>query len=88
MSSHIEDLSIPDSKESVEHAVISSEKLQILYQCINRLSFLEKTLLSLYLEDLSYKEIADVLGISKANIGVRLHRIKKKLNRFLEGYHG
>ena len=85
MSSHIEDLSIPDAKESVEDVVIRAEELHRLYQCMDRLSFLDKTLVSLYLEELSYGEIADVLGISKGNVGVRLHRIKKTLNRCLGG---
>jgi RNA polymerase sigma-70 factor (ECF subfamily) len=84
MSSHVEDLSVPDGKESVEEAVIRTDELRSLYRCIDRLSFLDKTLVSLYLEDLSYREIADVVGISKGNVGVRLHRIKKTLNRCLE----
>jgi len=78
VSSHIDDLAIPDRTESVENAVISNEKIRTLYRCINGLSFLDKTLVSLYLEEMSYGEIADVVGMSRANVGVRLHRIKKR----------
>lgn len=38
----------------------------------------------LYLEDLSYKEIAEVLGLTEDNVGVKLNRIKKKLRVLIE----
>jgi RNA polymerase sigma-70 factor (ECF subfamily) len=45
---------------------------------------LDKTLVSLFLEDLSSQEIADVMGISDINVRVKLHRIKKNLKQLWE----
>lgn len=35
----------------------------------------------LWLEERSYEEIAQIIGISKNNVGVRLNRIKDKLKK-------
>jgi RNA polymerase sigma-70 factor (ECF subfamily) len=58
--------------------------LSHLYECIQRLPDLDKTLVSLFLEDLSSQEIADVMGISDINVRVKLHRIKKNLKQLWE----
>ena len=60
-----------------------------LFKALKRLTDGEKALVSLYLEDLAYKEIAEVLGISENNVGVRLNRIKNKLKELIKVYsHG
>jgi RNA polymerase sigma factor (sigma-70 family) len=46
---------------------------------INRLSQLERALILLWLEERSYQEIADIMGISKNNVAVKLNRIREKL---------
>lgn len=43
---------------------------------INQLSVIDKILISLLLEDLSYREIADIVGITEPNVRVKIHRIK------------
>ena len=53
--------------------------LDQLHQCIARLPDPDRLLVSLLLEDASYQQIADVLGLSLSNVGVRLNRLKKKL---------
>lgn len=55
--------------------------LQELYSMINRLGKLERALILLWLEDRSYVEIAEILGISKNNVAVMLHRTKEKLKK-------
>ncbi len=55
--------------------------LQELYSMINRLGKLERALILLWLEDHSYVEIAEILGISKTNVAVMLHRTKEKLKK-------
>jgi len=56
-----------------------------LYEAINQLGKLDRAIIMLYLEQLSYKEISEVIGISKSNVSVRLARIKKKLKELLSG---
>jgi RNA polymerase sigma-70 factor (ECF subfamily) len=58
---------------------IEIEKLGFLYQCIGELEETDRIIISLALEDLSHVEIASVVGLSHANIRVRIHRIKEKL---------
>jgi len=45
----------------------------------------DAALVLLYLDDLSYREMADVLGISESNVGVKLNRAKKKLGELMKG---
>jgi len=57
----------------------AEEQLARLYDAIARLNEVEKALVTLFLEDFSYDEMAEVLGLSASNVGVMLHRAKKKL---------
>lgn len=50
-----------------------------LYQCISKLPELERIIISLELEEMKQKEIAEIVGISPANVRVKIHRIKEKL---------
>lgn len=53
--------------------------INVLYELIEKLDREEKNIIYLYLEDLSHKEIAEILGISVSNVGTKIHRIKSKL---------
>jgi RNA polymerase sigma-70 factor (ECF subfamily) len=55
------------------------ERLTALYAFIGQLDPLNRALILLYLEDRSYTEIADVLGISETNVATKISRIKQKL---------
>ena len=59
----------------------TNARLQELYQLINQLGKLERALILLWLEERSYQEMADILGLSKANVAVKLNRIKEKLKK-------
>jgi len=65
---------IPEHEQNIE-----SDKKDILYQAINHLSDVEKAIIILYLEDYNYKEIAEIIGISESNTGVKINRIKNQL---------
>jgi RNA polymerase sigma-70 factor (ECF subfamily) len=56
-------------------------QLKELYKLINQLGKLERALILLWLEERSYQEMADILGISKANVAVKLNRTKEKLKK-------
>jgi RNA polymerase sigma-70 factor (ECF subfamily) len=60
------------------------EKLAALYQAIRQLSKVERAVIMLYLEDKSYQEMAEILGISESNVGVKLNRVKKKLKKIIK----
>ena len=57
-------------------------RTDLLYRMIRRLNQVDRALVLLYLEDLSYKELANILGLSESNVGVKLNRIKAKLRSF------
>jgi RNA polymerase sigma-70 factor (ECF subfamily) len=50
-----------------------------LYKFIDRFNKLDRALMILYLDSHSYKEIADILGITETNVATKLNRIKVKL---------
>ncbi|MCC8154953.1 MAG: sigma-70 family RNA polymerase sigma factor [Tannerellaceae bacterium] len=54
-------------------------QLREMYRLINNLSSIEKALILLWLEEKSYQEIAEITGVSKGNVAVKLNRIKEKL---------
>jgi RNA polymerase sigma-70 factor (ECF subfamily) len=56
-----------------------------LYDAIALLSPIDRVLISLYLEDASTREMADVTGMSESNVRVRLHRSREVLKQRLEG---
>ena len=60
------------------------EKLDRLYVAIDRLDDVDKALVMMYLDEKSYREMADVLGLSESHVGVKLHRVKNKLASWLE----
>jgi len=87
-STQVDQSNIPE-QVSTEESNRMEKEIQELYRCINQLGQLEKTLVSLYLEDVTTKEMADIVGISEANVRVKLHRIKKSLKDNLkENEHG
>ncbi|ULU24857.1 RNA polymerase sigma factor [Dyella terrae] len=55
------------------------ERLVLLYRVIGELDALNRALILLYLEDRSYAEMAEILGISETNIATKLGRIKQTL---------
>lgn len=63
---------------------ISEEKktnFGILNQIISELNDLNKAIMLLYLEEKSYKEISEIIGISETNVATKIGRIKSKLKK-------
>ena len=59
------------------------EQLQLLQRFIYELPELDRAIMLLYLEEKSYKEVADILGLTETNIATKINRIKGKLkNKF------
>ncbi|KLU06750.1 transcriptional control [Rhodopirellula islandica] len=68
-----------DSSQQVEQR----ETVEQLYKAIHQLPKSDVALVLLYLDELTYREMAGVLGISESNVGVRLGRAKKALAELL-----
>jgi len=75
-----------DAVENSPADETNNEQVHLLYRAIGQLDPLEKSLAILYLDELSYKEISDVTGLSETNVGVKLHRIKEKIRRLFSAY--
>lgn len=56
-----------------------SKQIQQLYRRINKLGKIDRALILLWLENMSYDDIASIIGISIANVSVKLVRIKEQL---------
>ena len=57
----------------------SLEQVRQLHSLISQLDVMDRGLVLLWLEGIGYDEIAAIMGITLANVGVRLHRIKEVL---------
>ncbi len=57
------------------------EEYRELDRLISRLGDIDKALITLWLEEKPYEEIAHITGLSPANVAVRLHRAKEKLTK-------
>ncbi len=55
------------------------ETLSAMYKVISGLSSIDKALVMLYLEDYSYQEIGDMLGITPNNVAVKMNRVKTRI---------
>ena len=56
-----------------------SAEIKELYRLIHQLKIVERAIILLYLEEKSYQQIADIVGLTVSNVAVKLKRIKEKL---------
>lgn len=60
------------------------EQFLALKSCIAQLDFSDRAIIILFLEDMAYREIAEIIGISENYVAVKIKRIKKKLSACLK----
>ncbi len=58
-----------------------TQQVQALYQRIHKLGLVDRAIVMLWLENLSYEEIGQIIGISAKNVSVKLVRIKEQLKK-------
>lgn len=58
-----------------------TKQVQILYNRIHQLGLIDRAIVMLWLENMSYEEIGQIIGISAKNVSVKLVRIKEKLKQ-------
>ena len=73
------------AEKAEENHFFTDEALNLLYEAIKKLTEVDRAVILLYLEEKSYKEIAEITGTSPNNIGVRITRIKSRLKKLLDG---
>jgi RNA polymerase sigma-70 factor (ECF subfamily) len=69
-----------------DDALVREKQSQNLQACLNSLGVIDKAIMGLVLDDLSYKEISDIIGITEPNVRVKIHRIRETLRNQLKGY--
>lgn len=73
--------SVPFDAPDSENGLRRMENYIQLKMLIDNLNPIDKALITLWLDEKPYSEIALIMGISQQNVGIRLHRIKEKLQK-------
>src|SRR5258705_10200657 len=63
----------------IDNSDFIDEERKFLHDFINQLDRFNQEILILYLDDHSYKKIAEIVGITESNVGTKINRIKNKL---------
>lgn len=69
----------------VDEAAEKLEQEKGLRYAIQQLNDADKSMTLLFLDELSYKEIGEITGLSESTVAVKIHRIKKKLKAIVHG---
>jgi len=72
-----------DGSPAADEALEAAQRLERLYAAIERLDETDRALVMLYLDERSYREMAEILGIGESHVGVKLHRIRKRMGEWL-----
>jgi RNA polymerase sigma-70 factor (ECF subfamily) len=73
--------SLKDDKAQESIVDAHEENLNLLFSAISKLTEVEKAVVMLYLDDKSYEDMEDVLGINQGTLRVKMNRIKEKLRQ-------
>jgi RNA polymerase sigma-70 factor (ECF subfamily) len=76
----------PEHISDDNSGMAQEEQLQQLYKAIEQLNEIEKAIVMLYMEERTYMEMEDILGISEGNLRVKMNRIKEKLRQLTKTY--
>jgi RNA polymerase sigma-70 factor (ECF subfamily) len=74
---------VPDHRGSTQRDLERQEQLEALYRAIAQVGEQDRLIVSLLLEGLNYKEIAEVTGITVNYVGVKISRIKQALEQII-----
>ena len=75
---------LPGTEADSAQRLDREEQVTRLYDAIHQMPKVDVALVLLYLEELSYREMAEVLGISESNVGVKLNRARKILTELMK----
>jgi RNA polymerase sigma-70 factor (ECF subfamily) len=80
----VDEMDVPDMRTDPVAALVNQQEGEQLLDAIRRLPVSYRQIITLTLEDLSYADIAEVVGISEGNVGVRLTRARQLLRQLLQ----
>lgn len=80
----LEDIDDPEDPRNVEDEIHREIALRQLSQLILQLKPLDRQVILLYIEDVGAEEIAEITGLSRGSVGVRIHRIKQLLLKMFD----
>ena len=60
------------------------QQVSVLYKIIKMLPSVERAIVTMYLDDLPYRDIAENLGITEVNARLKMNRLKKTLKQLME----
>lgn len=75
---------VPTIEPESAEQLVQRDAVERLYYALRQLPKLDAALVLLYLEDLSYRQMAEVLGVSESHVGVKLNRVKQTLSELLK----
>jgi RNA polymerase sigma-70 factor (ECF subfamily) len=75
----------PDLRQCSTETMRDAQTLDRLYGAIRQLPKIDSSIVLMHLDGFSYDQMAEILGISRSNVGVRLNRARKKLAQLLKG---
>jgi len=86
---HLDLEKVPELKDESEKSESGAHKIKIaiLYKCINQLKPDDRALIILQLEGYDYEEISEIIGITKNLVGVKLNRIKYRIQTLFKKYN-
>ena len=81
----LEETLSPGSNSAAKAVTEESGRIEVLYRAIRKLNKVDRAVVTLYLEGFEYREIAETLGLTESNVGVKLNRAKAKLQEWVRG---
>ncbi len=78
----IQDFHVKTFIENFENE--KQQQVTLLYKVIKMLPNVERAIVTMYLDDLPYRDIAENLGITEVNARVKMNRLKKTLKELME----
>ncbi len=79
-----ENIIVKTEEKNIYDEFSRNEEIKLLLEAIYQLNTIDKSIMLLYLEEKTYEEISNIMGISKTNVGVRISRAKKILKENLK----
>ncbi len=71
-------------KDYIEDDNEKQTQISLLYKVVKMLPNVERAIVTMYLDDLPYRDIAENLGITEVNARVKMNRLKKILKELMQ----